>query len=305
MKKPLLVILGLVCGWQFPAWPTIASAQAPAGDAPVTDPFYLAPVPAAIGSVNTNTKGLSQRSLAIDPAIRTLVLITMGQSLMANANANTPTAVYVPAHASAVDNFNIYDGAAYPFSNRPALGCNGDNSNVAPRIADLLIENAKFDRVIVVPIALGSTTVADWATGNYAGRFPVTMRRLAARGITPATPRVTFAAVWGQGELDTGMGTTEAAYQAGLDTVIRMIFASGFSGRLFVNIETYNAGTVSPEIQAAQRSAVNGNTVFQGANWDALGSGDRIADNTHPNDIGAPRFAAALYEAMHASGAPF
>jgi hypothetical protein len=169
----------------------------------------------------------------------------------------------------------------------------------------MLINDRIFDRVIVVPIAVGSTTVADWATGDYAGRFSVAMKRLSARGITPATTGVTFAAVWGQGESDTNVKTSQAAYAEKLNTVIRKIFVSGFSGRLFVNIETYYIGRVSPEIQAAQASVANGTTVFQGANWDTLGSNYRVADNIHPNDAGAPVFASALYEAMHASGAPF
>jgi Carbohydrate esterase, sialic acid-specific acetylesterase len=269
------------------------------------DPFTLFPVPAAIGLVNINTNGLAVRSLAINPAIKTLVLITMGQSLMANANANTTSTVCVPTNPSVIDNFNIYDGAAYQFSTAPALGCNGTNSNVAPRIADMFINNGQFNRVIVVPIAVGSTAVADWATGNYASRFQVAMNRLAARGITPASTGVTFAAVWGQGETDTANSTLQAAYASSLNTVISNAFAAGFSGRFFVNIETWNAGSVSAAVQAAQAAVVNNTTVFQGANWDTFGSADRMADNTHPNDVGAPLFASALYNAMHASGAPF
>jgi hypothetical protein len=41
------------------------------------DSFTLFTVPAAIGLVNINTNGLAVRSLAINPAIKTLVLITM------------------------------------------------------------------------------------------------------------------------------------------------------------------------------------------------------------------------------------
>jgi hypothetical protein len=299
------VLLALLCSWTLLAWPTTAAAQTPGKAISAADQFFLAPIPASIGLPNTDTRGLSPRSLAIDPSMRTLVLITMGQSLMANANANTATPVYVPANAAAVDNFNIYDGAAYPFSARPALGCNGDHSNVAPRIADMLINNGKFDRVIVVPIAIGSTIIADWATGNYAGRFPVAMKRLAAAGITPSMPGVTFAAVWGQGESDTGKGTSQASYAENLRTIVGTIFATGFTGRLFVNIETYNAGTVSPGVQAAQASVVNGTNVFQGGNWDMLGSSYRNPDDTHPNDAGAPLFASLIYDSMHASGAPF
>lgn len=232
------------------------------------------------------------------------MLITMGQSLMANSHASK-SRIYVPTNSDVVDNFNIYDGAAYAFTRAPALGCNGYNSNVATRVADMLINRRVFDRVVVVPIAVGSTTIAEWTTGEFAGRFPVAMRRLAANGITADTAGVTFAAIWGQGESDNRERTSRAAYREHLDRLIRAVFSSGFSGRLFVNVESYYAGATSPGIQGAQTSVVNNATVFQGANWDALGRGYRDSDDTHPGALGAPVFALTLYNAMRASGPPF
>ena len=56
-------------------------------------------------------------SYAINPAQKTLILISAGQSNSGNIN---PSA-YVPTNASAIDNFSIYDGAFY---RRPAR-CSG------------------------------------------------------------------------------------------------------------------------------------------------------------------------------------
>jgi hypothetical protein len=299
MKK-LRLIPAIFAVWQAAIWPTTPHAETLA--ATNTDPFYLAPI--LEGPPNIRTEGLQQRSLTIDPAVKTLVLITMGQSLMANAHGNA-SPIYVPTNSSVVDNFNIYDGAAYAFGRTPALGCGGYGSNVATRVADMLINKGIFDRIIVVPIAVGSTTIAQWTVGDFAGRFPVAIRRLAANGITPTTTGVTFAAVWGQGESDNRDGTSRVAYAEHLETLIKSVFSSGFSGRFFVNIETYYAGNTSPEIQAAQASAVNGRTVFQGANWDTLGRRYRGPDDTHPGDLGAPVFALFLYKAMRATGPPF
>jgi hypothetical protein len=279
-------------------------AQPLARNAGASDPFYLAPIASSKGSPNTHIEGLPQRSLKVDPEAKTLVLITMGQSLMANAHASAAP-IYVPSNSAVIDNFNIYDGAAYPFTRAPALGCNGFNSNVATRVADMFVNKRIFDRIIVVPIAVGSTTIAEWTTGDFAGRFAVAMRRLAAGGITPSTPGVTFAAVWGQGESDNYENTSESAYRQGLDMLVESVFSSGFSGRLFVNIETRLAGRTSPEIQTAQRAVVNGTNVFQGADWDALGKAYRSSDDTHPGELGAPVFALTLFKAMRASGPPF
>ena len=248
MKK-LVLVLALYAAGQFCTWPAAALAQKPGEGTAASDPFYLAPIPEAYGASNFRTEGLPQRSLSIDPTARTLILITMGQSLMANVHA-IKAPIYVPTNSSVIDNFNIYDGAAYAFVRAPALGCNGYFSNVATRVADMLINKRVFDRVIVVPIAVGSTTIAEWTTGDFAGRFPVAMRRLAASGITPATPGVTFAAVWGQGEADTRDGTSRAAYRGHLGRLIDTVFSSGFLGRLFINVESYYFGRTSSEIQA-------------------------------------------------------
>src|SRR5262245_16246844 len=82
---------------------------------------------------------------------------------------------------------------------------------VSLRLADLLVSNSKFDRVIIVPVAIGGTSVAMWATGGVLSNcITAAMARLASRGIVPGMTNVTFAFVWGQGESDGG--TSQAAY---------------------------------------------------------------------------------------------
>jgi hypothetical protein len=89
--------------------------------------------------------------------------------------------------------------------------------NLSARVADTLVTNARFDRVILVPIAIGSTKVADWATGDLSSRFQVTMLRLASRGITPATTEATFGGIFGDGEDDNLAGTSQAVAQTERD----------------------------------------------------------------------------------------
>lgn len=219
---------------------------------------------------------------------------------------NFGTTVYIPTNSSVVDNFNIYDGAAYEFGPTSALGCSGSGrGNSAPRIGDLLISNGKFDRVITVPIGIGSTPVSEWAAGSCSDRVRVAMRRLAARGITPGTTGITFAMVWGQGEQDNLDATSQANYTSRLNAFIANSQADGFSGRFFINVESYVGGVTSSAVQAAQAAVVNNTTVFAGANWDSIGPSGRQIDNVHPNDVGASIGATAIYNAMVASGSPF
>ncbi|MGX9427962.1 sialate O-acetylesterase [Bradyrhizobium sp. LeoA1S1] len=268
-----------------------------------TDPYKIVDVESpSIAPSNVDTSGLTPRSLAINPAQKTLVLITAGQSLMADVFGPT---IYVPANGAVIDNFNIYDGEAYPFGPKPALGTGGWGGNVGPYLGDLFISNGIFDRVIVVPIAVTGTAINQWVgDGPYAGRFAVAMKRLAARGITPSTPGVMFMVAWGQGEKDTDLGTSQAVYASNLNAWIARVRAAGFTGRIFVNVETMSSGVVSSAIQAAQMSVVDNVGVWQGANWDALGESYRV-DGTHPSDAGAPTFATNLYNAICGSGALF
>lgn len=289
-----------------PAW-----SQKMRGATP-PDPYLLDDT---IFAGNAATSPLTIRSATIDPAKRTLILIAFGQSQASNVLPS----LFTPVNSTVVDNFNIYDGADYNVGAAMVGTTNGINSsgtalgpgNVVARLADLFVTNGEFDRVIVVPIAIGGVAISDWSTGHLSapgigGRFGVAMRRLAARGITPATTGATFAALWMQGETDGVNGTSQAAYQASWATIYAAMLASGYSAssRVFVNVETWINGTTYPIIQAAQ-VAIPGGSVFAGANLDTLNATFRQSDNTHFNDTGGASAATLMYNAMHASGSPF
>lgn len=279
------------------ATPVLAQSQSQIAP---PDPFVLDDsFTAGYGDVS----GKTLRSSAINPAVRTLVLITAGQSQWTTI---TPSA-FTPTNASAVDNFNIYDGANYNCSG-PLLGAQyspGRDGNISARVADLLVTNNKFDRVIVVPVAIGASSIAQWDTGTLAARIPVAIKRLAARNITPATTGVTFALIWGQGESDAFNGTSQAAWEASFANIKSAAVAAGFSGRIFVVQETWGDGITYPTIRAAQAAVVDNVTVFAGGDLDTLDASYRQAGNQHFSDTGAAAAAALVYNAMVASGAPY
>lgn len=246
--------------------------------------------------------GLTVRSATINPALKTLVLVVFGQSQLVNV---LPSA-YVPTNASVIDHLNVFDGALYNIVGR-LLGCGTGIGigNIASRLADLLVTNGRFDRVIIATVAVGASLIADWTTGIFSDRAIVAVRRLAARGITPATTGVTFACLIGLGESDGAAGTSAVAYTAGINAAIANLNAAGFSGRYFLTRETWLTGVTYPTIQNAQVALVNGSTIFSGGDWDSLDATNRQADNTHFSDVGGAAAALLTYNAMHASGAPF
>jgi hypothetical protein len=263
---------------------------------------------------NIDVNGLATRSQAINPAERTLVLISAGQSLATNV---LPT-LHVPTNATKVDNFNFSDGASYPVAGSAfgLLGCSneppaqpGGPGNINAYLADLFITNGIFDRVIIVPIAIGGTLASDWATGYTSWRFAVAMGRLANRGMVPGTTNLTFAVTWMHGESDGLAGTSQATYMSLMQQIRAGFTASGFicpTCRFFINIETFFAG-ISPAIAAAQVALVDNVNFFAGANLDTMGPPPalRQANNPHLTDAGAVQAAQLMYNAMHASGAPF
>lgn len=259
------------------------------------------------GFADVNSKTI--RSSVLDTGVRNLILIIGGQS---NACAVATTS-YTPTNASVIDNFNIYDGANYNAAGVLLGSCwlntqLGGNAlgHIGGRIADKFITNGIFDRVIIVPYAIGGTGITDWGIvggvrGPLYGNHAVVIKRLAARGIVPGT-NVTFAHLWMQGESDGA--TSQANYQAGYGTVVAALNAAGFSGRFFVAQQTRVTGTNNSTVRAAQAAVVDNATIFSAGDIDAITTG-RYADGAHLDDAAIATAATTIYNAMRASGSPY
>lgn len=301
-----------VCAVLLTAMLALSAASAQQRPATSVDLFALTPVPAANSVVYLDINTKTVASQVIDLTKKNLILIAAGQS---NFEDVAPSA-YTATNAANIGNLNIYDDVIYNGTD-PFLGTTQLSTNVghpANRIADALITNGKFDRVIIVPIAVSGTLVADWDTGFASNRFAVTFKRLAQRGIV-AGSNVTIVVLWGQGESDNANGTSQATYTAELNDVIAQTRAAGFNGTWFVAEQTYIIGAASAAIQAAQAAVVShGAGVWAGPNADALvgnvcgpsaNAACRQADQTHWVDNGSYSYAAAWVTALHAFGAPF
>ena len=251
---------------------------------------------------NRQASGLTVRSPIINTSLKTLVLITTGQSLLQNV---VPT-LHVPTNASVIDQLNVYDGQLYNI-NGPMLGSsylsNGGPGNVMTWVYDSLITGG-FDRVIGAVLNVGSTNISQWGdiVGIHANRLTVAIRRLAARGITPGMTGVTFANILAVGNDDLGLATTQAAFSASLATYIATTQTVMPSSRIFVCLDS-GSGQTSNNVRSAQAAAVNGTTVFSGGDIDS--STIATQDGVHPSDAGAPTMGTIIYNALHASGIPF
>ncbi|MCS3929595.1 hypothetical protein M2175_004626 [Bradyrhizobium elkanii] len=257
------------------------------------DPFVLNELGQASTGMFKDTNGKTARAPGLNPAVSTLVLISAGQS---NRTTLNPTSFTPTTNAAVIDNFSVYDGNTYNASG-PLLGTQyvptQGPGNLMTRVGDKLVTAGKFARVILVPLAIGSTSVIDWSTGNYADRIPCALRRLASRGIAPRA-NVAFAIEVGLGETDGVSGMSSATWQSNFGVWFSNVAAAGFTGKWYVAQETWDGGAVSASVAAGQAAVVNGTTVFAGANADSLNASNRQPDNTHFNDTGADALATLI-----------
>jgi hypothetical protein len=100
---------------------------------------------------------------------RTAVLVFIGQSLSVN---QVPTPYVTQQDRN--HQLNIYDGKCYKTQD-PLLGINVSGGAVTDargtwmsRLGDSLIADGHYDRVVLVPMAVGNTSVGQWASDTAA-----------------------------------------------------------------------------------------------------------------------------------------
>lgn len=257
-----------------------------AGGASTVDPYTITELAGA--NPLTNLTGKTQVSGALI-AERTAIIITVGQSLQ----GNTVSALYTPSHAK-VQNFDIYNGGLYtavdPLLSADTNTINFSNvGNVAGRIGDKLIDGNRYDRVILVPIAIGGTSAAQWATNAaLLSRITVTARRLATAGYT-----ATFV-LWEQGQADVSLGTTALAYTASVQTVKANFVAAGITAPMLVALSTVIANSSNATIRSGQSGAVSVPlNIGVGPDIDTYASSTYRYDGIHMNATGADAQATA------------
>jgi len=237
------------------------------------------------GSIR-DPSGRHETGCAIDgDRKRTAVIVVVGQSNAANHGAGRYAA------NRRVDNFNVYDGRCYRAAD-PLLGASGDGGNFATRLGDKLIDAGLFDRVILAPIAMGGTTVEQWAEeGMFNRRIPVLIRRLFDAGLSADF------ILWQQGEGNPGMGDVDGRqYRKNLLEVIRTFRRFGVTAPFFVSLTTLCGGphANADNIRAGQRGAVNSLAgIYQGPDTDTIGVEHRW-DTCHFDEAGLD-MAAALW----------
>jgi hypothetical protein len=216
--------------------------------------------------------------------------VTLGQS---NA-ANSGQGLYAPKHR--VDNFNLYDGKCYN-AVEPLLGPTGQGGNFATRLADMLIERRLADRVVLAPIAMGGTTVEQWAIeGLFNRRIAASIRRLYDAGLTPDF------ILWHQGEGNAARGDVNGRqYRKNLLEVVASFRSYSINAPFFVALATRCGEAVHPNavnVREGQRTTTIGQLgIFAGPDTDLIGTEHRY-DACHMSESGLILHATAWAEIL-------
>lgn len=236
------------------------------------------------------------------PGERTLGVLVTGQSVIGNWSIGT---LYT-ASSPRSHQLNILDGRVYAMAD-PVFGADGTGGSPTSALGDALISSGRWDRVTVCNVAFGSTRSSQWAdgTGTLARGAKIGWSFLQAHGYTNTVQ------IHGQGEGDAFDGVTQAAFLANLQSMTAWRRAAGITCPLYVSRSTFDSnwtttdpspllwtpGSNAQAIRAAQLAIVDGISVFQGPDVDAIrGSGFRTS--THWNNQAGPIACAAAWAAV-------
>ena len=155
----------------------------------------------------------------------TAVVLIAGQSNAANSGAKRHTTRY-PDRV-----LNFIAGRCFVAAS-PLLGSNRFAGEYWTPLGDQLIESGAFDRVILAPMAVGGSRVAQWASG---GDLNTTMRPLVADLVSRY--RVTHV-LWHQGESDLVLGRDSDSTRKDFLSFAGSLRTLGVEAPIYVSIAT-------------------------------------------------------------------
>ena len=227
----------------------------------------------------------------VDPGIfkqsRTLILMVLGQSMWGNYGTCT---LYAPA-AGHVYEFNIWDQKIYPSDGGPVLSAGGGAISITPYLADMLIGYGHCARVLLVNLAIGSTSCADWdIMGKCYPRIQAALCQLNELGLQPNYCCVI------QGHQDVSLGTTYDQFTKTRISMYQGIRAIGYHGSIIsglgcwaqqaAGLTSQMANVKAGQLQAALNMGAP-NNVFAGIDDDTmLNNVSFRTDGVHWNDLG-------------------
>ncbi|MFK7976398.1 MAG: sialate O-acetylesterase, partial [Halioglobus sp.] len=231
-----------------------------------------------------NTEGRQEVSCADYQGEGAAVLLTFGQSNSANAGE----ARYIPA--GPVANFNIHDGKCY-LAEDPLLGPDGPGGSVWGVLADKLIVNGDYNRVLIAPFGIGGSSISQWQADGFL--HPVLTRATKAINDNNITPTHVL---WHQGETDASEATPQAEYVEKFKFLQSVLLDAGVNAPIHVAMATHcqiphidpdpNIAAGQASVRAAQQELATLPGMAAGPDTDTIQGELYRHDNCHFNAKG-------------------
>jgi hypothetical protein len=194
---------------------------------------------------------------------RLMVALLIGQSNAANygqTRSEAPSEVV-----------NFYRGKCY-IARDPLLGAGGRGGSVWTRMASKLIADQTFDRIVLAPVAITSSTVDDWTPGG--ALYPRIETALAS--LATSELNVTHV-IWDQGESDAARDTPGEIYRSQLQELVSLL-RSKTAAQIFVSEATICNNAPNAAVRRAQISVLDDSAqIFRGVDTDQFGPEWRYA----------------------------
>jgi Carbohydrate esterase, sialic acid-specific acetylesterase len=209
------------------------------------------------------------------------------------------TAVYLVAGQSNAANYqgqkyqsqddrviNFSEGRCY-IAGSPLLGADNRNGESWTLLGTKLIRSGLYTRVIVIPAAVGGSSIHRWAKGSDLNEMLIGVIRSAKKNYTLT------GILFDQGATDTSLGTSEQTYRMDMKSLIDSIHAEGVAAPFYIvqcTMQLTPSWTEDNPISRAQRSLENGKDILAGPNTDHdIPAADRF-DGLHFSASGQVKF---------------
>lgn len=215
-----------------------------------------------------------KREIACPPqTARTMVAVTLGQSNAGNHLGRR--------YAGKPNVVNFFDGRCFEAVD-PLLGSSGTGGTQWVVAANRIAE--RFDYVILVPMAVNSSRVADWL-GDLNPMLTANLRTLHGHGYTATH------VLWHQGESD--IDTSTDGYRTALRSLVSQTRVHFPQSSFFVAIASYCQGPAGGErVRAAQLSVVDpALRIFAGPDGDRYTALEDRSDGCHFSGVAQEKLA--------------
>jgi hypothetical protein len=220
----------------------------------------------------------------------TAVILVIGQSNAANTGGQR---FQSPSGRVAA----YFDGRCSVAAS-PLLGTSGLAGEAWSAIGDRLVSNGSFDEVVLIPAAIGGSSLKQWMPGGELNSMLHDVVKDAERNY-----RITHV-LWHQGEADFSLHTSEDAYVSGFQSLARDLRAQGVTAPIYVSVatrceETDDQWSADSPISRAQRRLGNSGEGFApGVDTDALLNAFDRSDGCHIGGSGMSKVIDAWTEIL-------